>query len=195
VSADGAVIAGAVAEGPTRSRPRHTILWSAVVVGVVVAILVAVLATRQSAANVEAGSPLLGKPAPTLAGADLHGHHVALTDFRGKYVLVNFFASWCVPCQVEQPELVRFAQAHRSQDAVLLGVLYGADPGAAPFLAKQGGTWPVIDDPTAQVDFGTSGVPETFLVDPNGIVLTRITGGVTDAGLEALVQLAERSRA
>jgi cytochrome c biogenesis protein CcmG/thiol:disulfide interchange protein DsbE len=179
-----------------RGRPRRTILWTAITVGVAVAILVAVLATRQSAANVEAGSPLLGKPAPALAGADFSGRRVALSDFHGKYVLVNFFASWCVPCQQEQPDLVRFTQQHQTRkDAVLLGVLYGADPGAAPFLAREGGTWPVIEDPTAQVDFGTSGVPETFLVDPNGIVLTRITGQVTDAGLEALVQTAERAGA
>jgi cytochrome c biogenesis protein CcmG, thiol:disulfide interchange protein DsbE len=186
----------AVSASPRRRR-RHTSLWAAASVGFIVALLVAVLATSQSASSVEGGSPLIGKAAPAVAGPDITGRQVSLSDFRGRYVLVNFFATWCVPCQREQPDLVQFSQRHATTgDVVLLGIIYQDDPAlVAKFFAKQGGGWPVIRADRAKLDFGTTGVPETFLIDPNGIVLKRVTGQVSDAGLEQLVSAAESLRA
>jgi cytochrome c biogenesis protein CcmG/thiol:disulfide interchange protein DsbE len=178
-------------------RPRHTALWGAVIVGVVIALLVAVLATRKSAADVEAASPLIGLPAPPLAGADLSGRPRQLADFHGKYVLVNFFASWCVDCKREHPDLVLFNQHHAGDTRVaFLGVIYDDDPAlVTKFFASEGGAWPVINAKSAKVDFGTTGVPETFLISPNGIVLKRIVGAVTVGGLERLVSAAEARQA
>ena len=178
-------------------RRRRTSLWAAIIVGGVVAVLVAVLATSPSASSVDSGSPLIGQPAPAVAGPDLTGRRVSLNDFRGHYVLVNFFASWCVPCQREQSDLVRFSQRHAStSDVVLLGVIYDDDPAlVAKFFATKGGGWPVITAARAKLDFGTTGVPETFLIDPNGIVLKRLVGQVSDTGLEQLVGAAESLRA
>ena len=132
-----------------------------------------------------------------MAGNDLTGRRVTLGDFHGRYVYVNFFASWCVPCQKEQPDLVSFFRRHTGGgDVALLGVVYQDDPAlVSRFFAKEGGGWPVIDDPAAKVNFGTTGVPETFLVDPNGIVLKRIVGQVSDAGLEGLLRAAEAIKA
>jgi cytochrome c biogenesis protein CcmG/thiol:disulfide interchange protein DsbE len=110
---------------------------------------------------------------------------------RGKYVLVNFFATWCVPCRQEHPELVRFAARHASRgDAAVMQVVYGdrASP-VKSFIAKHGGDWTVLDDPKGSIalDWGVRGLPESYLVDPNGFVLYKITGGADAAGLDALL--------
>ncbi|MDQ1402220.1 MAG: cytochrome c biosis protein CcmG, thiol:disulfide interchange protein DsbE [Actinomycetota bacterium] len=175
---------------------RHTAAIIAVVVGVTVAVLVYVLATRPSAEAALARSPLLGHPAPDLSGKALDGSTVRLADLHGRYVLVNFFASWCVPCHEEHPELLRFTARHSQLgDAQVVGVIFDDTAGnARAFMAKSGGDWPIVDDPNGQValDFGVRGPPESFLIDPNGFVISKIVGQVNATGLEALIAKAKR---
>lgn len=172
--------------------PRHTARWAALAVGLVVTLLVGVLATRPPAANVIAPSPILGQMAPEVEGAGLDGAAVRLSDLRGRWVLVNFFATWCVPCVREHPELQRFSARHRAEDVQVLAVVYDDQPSdVAAFFAKRGGDWPVVDDTGAKVDFGVRGIPESFLVDPSGVVRTRLVGGVTAHGLDDLLRRAK----
>jgi cytochrome c biogenesis protein CcmG/thiol:disulfide interchange protein DsbE len=181
-------------EGPARRSRGHTVLWVALAVGAVVALLIAVLATSKSASEVEAASPLLGKPAPAISGPTLGGPPAGLDARRGKWVLVNFFASWCVPCQKEMPELVKFETRHAAAgDAVVFAVRYD-DPDEAPLrnlMAKYHAGWPIVDDSQAKVDWGVAGIPESYLVDPTGIVLSRIVGGVNADALELLLNRAK----
>src|SRR5204863_7124973 len=141
---------------------RHSARWAAIVIGVVVLLFVVLLATRKSAKSGKADSPLLGRAAPAIAGTAVDGTAVNLAQFKGRYVVVNFFASWCIPCQKEQPELVSFAQKHGSiGDAAILGVVYDDRPDKVrQFLDQHGGNWPVVDAPAAKVDWGVRGVPE-----------------------------------
>jgi peroxiredoxin len=179
---------------PRRPRRKHTILWSAVTAAVVLAILIAVLATRKAATDVQAGSPLLGHQAPAISGPDLTGQQISLSQYKGKWVVVNFFATYCVPCQQENPDLISFNSQHQAAgDAVLLGVIYDPRdvPAVAPFISKSGDTWPIIRDDNAVAEFGTTGVPETFIVDPYGFVIVHITGRVTESGLNTILQRAQ----
>ena len=178
--------------GGPRPKPRRTARWTALAVGLAVAVFVAVLATRPQASDVIADSPLLGLPAPPLEGPGLNGGTLRLSDLAGRYVVVNFFATWCVPCLKEHPELVKFADRHAADDAQVMAVIYDDDiDGVRDFFEREGGDWPVVDDSGAKVDWGVRAVPESFLVDPNGVVLTRLVGGVTATGLDDLLARAK----
>jgi cytochrome c biogenesis protein CcmG/thiol:disulfide interchange protein DsbE len=165
---------------------------------VVAVAFLAVLATRKSAEQSASDSPLLGQPAPEVIGPALDGSTVRLSQLRGRYVVLNFFASWCVPCAREHDDLVRFEDAHRSAgDATVLSVTYDDElEDAKRFFEERGGDWPVVADDRGKVslDFGVRGPPESFLISPDGIVLTRIIGEVQYEGLESLIQRAEAMR-
>lgn len=177
-----------------RGRPRPA-MWAASAVGVVMVLFVGLLATREPARNTLSGSPLLGLPAPEVTGTALDGTTVRLSQLRGRYVLLNFFATWCVPCEREHPELVKFQQRHDvSGDAQVLAVIFDDEPAKVRrFFEQRGGDWPVIEDPRGKVslDFGVRGPPESFLIAPDGTVLTRIVGEVRADRLDDLLRQAE----
>ena len=163
-------------------------LWSAIGAGVVAAVLVAVIASAQPSSQVMGQSPLLGKPAPGVSGPGLAGGHYSLAQFRGRWVLVNFMATWCQPCQAEMPQLVKFSHQHaRKGDAMVLTV--ADDPSNVGqlrnFLRARGADWPAVDDPEATVAYGLTGLPSSFLVAPDGTVYAYLLGQVNAAELDS----------
>ena len=181
-------VAAPPAVRPARRR-RRTALYTALVLAVVLGAFVGVLATRKSALDRQAASPLVGKAAPPISGASItDGRAFDLTSLRGRYVLVNFFASWCVPCQQEQPQLVRWE--HEDPSHALVGVLFSDTPGPArSFLSANAGDWPVVADPDGQLalNYGVRGPPESYFLSRDGEVLYKFVGGVSAAGLDRLV--------
>jgi cytochrome c biogenesis protein CcmG/thiol:disulfide interchange protein DsbE len=178
----------------TRTEPgpqRRLGLWIGIPVLVVIGLFVVVLATSEPGTDRRVSSFLIGESAPEIAGTTLDGDTFSLLETRGEFVVVNFFATWCTPCRREHPELVAFAEDHaRIGDALVVSVLYDDQTSQAQgFFAEFGGDWPVVIDSTGRValDYGVSGVPESYLVAPDGTVIAKLIGGVTATGLDRIL--------
>jgi cytochrome c biogenesis protein CcmG/thiol:disulfide interchange protein DsbE len=172
---------------------RHTARYVSLAVGLVLAIFVGFLFTRQSGEG-KPTSPLLGELVPETQGVTLDGSSFDIDDHRGEWVAVNFFAHWCGPCRQEHPELVEFAGRHApAGDGSVVSVAFDDSPDKArEFFEELGGDWPVMADDTARigVDYGVTGVPETYLVAPDGTVVAKWAEPVTaDALDDAIAEL------
>ncbi len=172
-----------------------TVAVAALVLGGFVALLVGAKQPNSRSTAVGKLAPSADRTFETISTTD----RVGLSDYRGRYVVLNFFASWCVPCEQEHPELVRFQQRHVALgDATVVQILYNDKPGPArQFFRERGeGGWPVLIDEEGQfaLDYGVTGPPETFLIDPQGFVLAGVKGAINEARLEDLLTRAKAGR-
>jgi cytochrome c biogenesis protein CcmG/thiol:disulfide interchange protein DsbE len=127
-------------------------------------------------------SPLPGRPAPDFAMSALSGDSVRLADLRGQVVLLNFWASWCLPCLQEHPLLVAADERWREQGLRIVGVVYQDSPGnARDWLRERGGEWVHGLDPGSRlaIEYGLFGVPETFFIDRAGVIRYKHVGPLT----------------
>lgn len=132
----------------------------------------------KGSSGVTIGEVAPASPLPRLEG----GGSGSLTDYRGRWVLVNFWASWCIPCREEAPALEDFQRHHGSGAFTVLGIDSRDLSGdGKDFVKRYGLSYPQLrdgDGATAH-DFGTTGVPENFLIAPNGKVRLLLHGPVT----------------
>ena len=179
---------GGPLEAPTGGS--HLARNLAIVVGIVLVLLVVLLATRQPSEERFGPNPLVGRAVPDIRGTTLDGETVDIDALRNKWVVVNFFATWCTPCVVEHPELRRFSEDHAAAgDAVVLSVAFEDEAQRLrDFFTAKGGDWPVIvgDDAQLALEFGVTGVPESFVVSPAGQVVAHFNG-VTAEALDAVI--------
>lgn len=167
------------------ARRGRAAVFAAVPLMVLMLLLVLVLITRRSAGDRGDFNPLVDKPAPAIVGKTLDGEDFDLDSLRGKWVVVNFFATWCVPCQIEHPYLVSFDRRHsQSGDVQLISVVFNDDIDAVrEFYAQKGGDYPVVNGDQGRIalDYSVIKVPDTYIIDPLGIVRDRIPRPLANA--------------
>jgi len=169
------------------------------VVVVLACVVAIVAATRPSVEATASKSPLLGHLAPPITSPTLAGQPFSLSAERGHWVVLNFFASWCTPCQLEVPELVAFtwSQQHRVDGAVMASVVYDdSNSAASNFATTIGMTWPAITDPGGAIAnaYGVTAPPTTFLINPAGRVEASFLGPVTAHQLDQALLRGAASR-
>ncbi len=127
-------------------------------------------------------SPLEGNAAPTFELETMEGDTIRLAELAGRAVVLNFWASWCIPCRQEHDVLKLTEASYDPEDAVVLGVVYqDTEANARRFLEALGGDWTHLLDPTQRtaIDYGVYGVPETFFISPDGQIARKKVGPVT----------------
>ena len=161
------------ASGPP-GRGRHAVRWATLASATAVLGLLGLLVTAKPP---DPGRPVVGKLAPNaeVSYATVDGEPTSLDSLRGRYVMLNFFASWCVPCQQEHTDLQAFQAKHQAiGDAIVVQVLYSdTEKAARAFRAERGPVGPLLLDPNGRfaLDYGVRGPPETFFISPDGFVL------------------------
>jgi cytochrome c biogenesis protein CcmG/thiol:disulfide interchange protein DsbE len=179
---------------------KHRARWIALSAGAVVVVLAVVLASQvgtdpRADAN---KSHLLGQNAPTYDLTTLDGQQLRSSDLAGKVVIVNFWNSWCIPCQQEHPALVEFYRRHAADPAfAMVGVVRDdTEDAVRSYVADEGVPYPVALDPGAQasLDFGTRGQPETYAISTDGVIAGTQFGPSSVTNLEQMYAAARGQR-
>jgi cytochrome c biogenesis protein CcmG, thiol:disulfide interchange protein DsbE len=127
-------------------------------------------------------TPLAGQVAPDFSLTTLDGDSLRLSSLRGQVVVLNFWASWCIPCLQEHPLLVAADERWRSQGVRIVGVVYQDTPtNARDWLRERGGTWRHVLDPSSRlsIEYGLFGVPETYFINRHGVIAYKHIGPLT----------------
>ncbi|MGA2811005.1 MAG: TlpA disulfide reductase family protein [Candidatus Acidiferrum sp.] len=151
---------------------RKILVWCAVALAAGVLALFAMPSYRQGEAS------LAGKSADDFT-AEIAGKTEHLSDFKGKVVVLNFWATWCPPCVTETPSMIRLEQYIASRNGVVLGGSVDEDPAAyTKFLKDYHINFPTFRDATKKIalDYGTSVYPETYIIDRHGKIARKIIG-------------------
>lgn len=183
-----------------RANRKHPARWVAGGVGVVVALLAVVLALN-SGKDPRADSTrsrLVGRHAPAFTLSTIDGKQVSSSSLSGKTVVVNFWNTWCQPCQQELPTLLDYWSQHaKDPDLVMVGIVRDDTQGAVEAEVRdQHIGWTIAMDPGAKaaLAFATRGQPETYVIGPDGVIAGSQYGPVSVQSLDQMVAAA-RGRA
>ncbi len=176
-------------EAERRPAWKRALVWVERVVTAGLLVFVAIRLGPQIGALV--GFSPSSAPAPAFTLVTLDGDTIRSTDLAGKVVVVNFWATWCIPCRAEMPSMQHLHERHAGDDLVVLGVsvdVGGAGPVRA-FLEERHITYPVgrVTEPLRRAFGGIAGIPTTFVIDRHGIVRHRVVGYFAPPALEASV--------
>jgi cytochrome c biogenesis protein CcmG, thiol:disulfide interchange protein DsbE len=156
------------------ARPATRIRLPARLVALVAGLaIVAVLVGAVLGIGRPPATAVIGQAAPDIRGTTLDGRSFDLAALRGKPVVVNFWASWCVPCRNEFPVLARLEQAHVADGVTVLGVLFrDSAPPAIAFARDHGGDWQTVTDPGGSIAgaYLVQFPPQTYFIDRDGVL-------------------------
>jgi cytochrome c biogenesis protein CcmG, thiol:disulfide interchange protein DsbE len=189
----------AAAVRPVAVAPRRPLLLVAPLSVIVAALLALLGYVLLHGANAGRTSALMGKPAPDFSYTTFDGKTVDLASLRGKPVMVNFWGSWCVPCKDEAPVLQQAWAKYQKTDVQFVGIaIWDQSDAAKAFARSEGATWinGMDNDGKIAIDYGVYGVPESFFISRQGVLVDRYVGPfVGDAGSGRLEQYLQRVQA
>jgi cytochrome c biogenesis protein CcmG/thiol:disulfide interchange protein DsbE len=180
---------------------KHPTRWVALAVALVVVAVGVAFATQVGGdpRRESSQSHLVGDPAPDFRVRTLDGKSLTRHDLAGRAVIVNFWNTWCVPCERELPALQQFWARHRDDPSVaVVGIVRDDEQGAVRhYVAAKGIDWTIAMDPEARaaLDFGTRGQPETFAISPGGRIAGAQIGPSSVSDLETMLRAARGRRA
>ena len=137
----------------------------------------------------------VGESAPSFTLVDLDGNQVSLSNFRGKAVFVNFWATWCPPCRAEMPEMEAVYQEYKNKDVVVIGVnVLESEDDVRQFVEQGGYSWTFLLDVSGEVaaNYEVVSIPASFFIDREGIIQAVNIGSMTEQVMER--KLAEAMR-
>jgi cytochrome c biogenesis protein CcmG, thiol:disulfide interchange protein DsbE len=174
---------------PTPWRERR---WLLVAVVAVLAALLALLfwGLREGPRSDVGRAVPLNQPAPQFTVTTIDGKRLALGDLRGKTVVLNIWASWCVPCRDEAVELNRSYALYQARDVVFVGIAWNDNDGQVrKFVDQYKIPYAIALDPEGKIaiDLGITGVPETYLIDAQGNLTQKWIGPITSEQLNGLL--------
>ena len=187
-SAAESVGAGESVAAQPRRRPRRLILAAWLLAGSAGLVALLTFSVARPAGPVD--TPIVGQPAPAFDLETLDGGRLSLAQLRGSPVVLNFWASWCIPCREEAPLLTAAAADYAAQGLRVIGVVYqDSAENARDFMRRYGQTYPALLDTDGRtaIDYGVFGIPETFFIDADGIVRSRQIGAVTATDLRTQI--------
>jgi peroxiredoxin len=175
------------------ATPSGNRVKSIVLIGIIAATAgVYVLLQQQKASNPSARGPLAvaGAPAPDFALPGMNGDTIRLSELKGKVVFLNIWATWCAPCREEMPSMETLYQEMKGLPFEILAVsidILGAKA-VGPFMDELKLSFPALLDPQGTIGrlYGTTGVPETFIIDQQGIITAKVIGARNWAAPEAI---------
>lgn len=140
---------------------------------------------------------LLNNPAPEFTRSTLENERVDLSALRGRVVLLNFWATWCGPCQVEMPRFIQWQEKYRAEGLSIVGV--SMDDDSEPvrsFMLKRKLNYPIVmgDEKLGLAYGGVLGLPVTYLIDRQGIIRARYMGETNLDAMEIAIRQLLRSR-
>ena len=136
-------------------------------------------------------SPLIGGPAPEFDLETVDGGRVSSANLAGRPYVVNFWATWCVACRREHPYLMSFYERWQPRGVAMVGIVYNDSAGAVrEWRAETGTQWPDVMDPGGRtaLDYGVYGVPETFVVGADGVVVAKLVGEAKPGSLDRILE-------
>ena len=187
------VVSAENSDSPVAAQRSHARVapFIAFAVALVLALFVWLLATRDTGDAAAVSSPLLGKVAPPIRGTGFRNDAFDLDLLRGKWVIVNFFSTTCVPCKLEHPQLVELATRHEAAaDLAIVSITFEDSPAKVrEFFEANGGTWPVLIADTGRIaiSYGVAAVPESYVIAPSGLVARKVIGGISADGVDQLL--------